>query len=348
MPRVAARRISARTLPSESCWSYVTLSAGTSVDSSCASISDRIHSSSSNCREVGYFSFFRNISRVFSAGSGTLPASKNVKTPKQAPPLASSCEGDDGVQVFPPFASGTRSTHWSEAACSLIALRASPSVPMLELPRDEGCSPVPAAVRRALRGATDQSLHGFADGSSSCQGTGSLPALFVCLWLHPSCCSARRPRALLTQDFGDQIADLPRFPEVKSLSQRGVPVDTFRDFSKEQATTEAAEQCPGLVTAPDSFETFCPSRDHAPRECHRRSPAKLGEQLLVSVSQNDVPERAVQKGAVVQRFSWRYWLRVLRELLTGCRTAASCCPGCRLSWKVTPTRSSRRGVSLPQ
>ena len=38
-------------------------------------------------------------------------------------------------------------------------------------PRDEGCSPVPAAVRRALRGATDQSLHGFAGGSSGCQGT---------------------------------------------------------------------------------------------------------------------------------------------------------------------------------
>ena len=41
-------------------------------------------------------------------------------------------------------------------------------------PRDEGCGPVPAAVRRALRGTTD-----FDDG---CQGTGSLPALFVCLW----------------------------------------------------------------------------------------------------------------------------------------------------------------------
>ena len=35
----------------------------------------------------------------------------------------------------------------------------------------------------ALRGATDQSLHGFAGGSSDCQG--------VCLWLHPSCRSAR-------------------------------------------------------------------------------------------------------------------------------------------------------------
>ena len=49
--------------------------------------------------------------------------------------------------------------------------------------------------------------------------------------------------------------------------------------------------------------------------------AKLGEQLLPSVSQNDVPDRAVRKRAVVQRFFWRYWLR---RLLTGCRTPGLC------------------------
>ena len=210
------------------------------------------------------------------------------------------------------------------------------------VPWDESCT---RALRGALPGAAHQSLHGFADGSSGCQGTNSLPALLVCLWLHTSCCSAGRPRALLTQDFGDHIADLPRFPEVKSLFQLGVLVDTFRDFSKEQATTVAAEQSPGLLTAHGSFETFCPSRtaprDPAPGECHRRGPAKIGEQLFVSVSQNDVPDRAVRKRAVVQRFSWRYWLRALRELLTGCRTAARRVPS-------SVPRSSRRGVSLPQ
>ena len=334
------------------------MSAGTSVETSCASISDRIHPSSSKCREVGSFSFFRNISCVLEQ-EAALPASENVKTRNKrllwpAPAketMASRCSRRSpvgpgaliGAKRLAPSSRSAPVPHPAASAHSALVGR----VPMLEL----------RAMRAALQflrqsaepcGATDQSLHGFADGSSSCQGTGSLPALFVCLWLHPSCCSAKRPRALLTQDFGDQIADLPRFPQVKSLSQLGVPVDTFRDFSKEQATTEAAEQCPGLVTARDSFETVCPSRDHAPRECHRGSPAKLDEQLLVSVSQNDVPERAVQKGAAVQRFSWRYWLRALRELLTGCRTAASCCPGCRLSWKVTPARSSWRGVSLPQ
>ena len=39
---------------------------------------------------------------------------ENVETPQHAPPLASSCEGDDGIQVFLPFASRTRSTHWRQ------------------------------------------------------------------------------------------------------------------------------------------------------------------------------------------------------------------------------------------
>ena len=66
-------------------------------------------------------------------------------------------------------------------------------------PRNQGCSPVFAAVCRALHGAAHQSLHGFADGSSGCQGTRSFPSLLVCLWLYPSCCSAQRSSVLLTQ-----------------------------------------------------------------------------------------------------------------------------------------------------
>ena len=46
----------------------MTLSSGTSVVTSCASVSERIHSPSSNCFEVGSFSFFRNISCVHSSG----------------------------------------------------------------------------------------------------------------------------------------------------------------------------------------------------------------------------------------------------------------------------------------
>ena len=83
-------------LGSTSCCSYVTLSSGTSVVTSCASVNERIHSSSSNCFEVG---------------SCEAALCENVELPKQASPLAGSCEGDDGVHVFLPFASGTRSTH---------------------------------------------------------------------------------------------------------------------------------------------------------------------------------------------------------------------------------------------
>ena len=91
--------------------------------------------------------------------------------------------------------------------------------------------------------------------------------------------------------------------KVELLFQLGVPADTFRYFSEEQAKTVAAKQSPGLVTNHRSFETFCPNRgvtrDHAPLECHRRGPAELGEQVLVSVSQNDVSDRAVRKREIL-------------------------------------------------
>ena len=37
---------------------------------------------------------------------------ENVETPQQASPLAVSCEGDDGTQVFLSFSSNTRGTRW--------------------------------------------------------------------------------------------------------------------------------------------------------------------------------------------------------------------------------------------
>ena len=179
---------------------------------SCASVSEQIHSSSSssNCFEVRPFSFFKNISCIeqeaalFQQVACSPLDRENFETPEQTSPLTSSCEGDDGVQVFLPFASWTRSTHWRQFdveqrgytcfASTLLPHRAprqfvSPSTPgdsgrldaVPETPLDEGCSPVPAAVCRTLRGAADQSLHGFADGSSGCRGTSSLPALLsVC------------------------------------------------------------------------------------------------------------------------------------------------------------------------
>ena len=124
-----------------------------------------------------------------------------------------------------------------------------------------------------LRSTADQSLHGFADGASGCQGTGSPSTQFVRLRLRPPCCSAQRPGVLLTSDQASQSVDLPRFQQLKSLFQLGVSVHTFRDFSEEQAAPVAAKQGPGLMTSNGSFEALCPSRgvsrDHTPRECHR-------------------------------------------------------------------------------
>ena len=96
-----------------SCLSYVTLSSGTSVETSCASVSERIHSSSSNCFLVASFSFFKNFSYVLSrkrqVSCHPLDC-KKVEHPKQASALAGSCKGDDGL----PFASRTRCTHWRQ------------------------------------------------------------------------------------------------------------------------------------------------------------------------------------------------------------------------------------------
>ena len=189
-----------------------------------------LESSSSNCFEVRHqlrieqeAALFRQVSR------GPLDR-ENVKTPEQASSLSSSCEGDNGVQMFLPFASRTKSTHWRQFnvgqrrntcfASTLLSHRAprqfvSPSTPgnssrlgalrtggmssNARAPWDESCNPVSAAVCRAMRGAANKSLHGFADGPSGCQGARSFPALFACLWPHLVCCPAKRSRVLLTR-----------------------------------------------------------------------------------------------------------------------------------------------------
>ena len=148
--------------------------------------------------------------------------------------------------------------------------------PNTRAPWDEGSSPVSVTVSGALGSTQHESLYGFADGSPGRQAASSFPTLFICLLLHPSFRSSKRTRVLLPRYLGDQVTDLPRFPQVESLFQLGVPVDTFRDFSKEQATTVAAQQSPGLVTSHGSFEAFCPSRGM--RECHRGG----GEALRVA------------------------------------------------------------------
>ena len=193
--------------------------------------------------------------------------------------------------------------------------------------------------------AAPSTSHGFADGSSGCQGTGSFPVQFIRLWLHPSCCSVRRPRILLTWDLANQIADLSRLPQLEPLFQLGVPVDTFRVLSQEQTT--------GPRTGDRSWlrRDFLPKpKRHAPWESHRGGSAKLGEWMLVPFCEDSVPSGSVWKRAVVKWLSWGHWLRALRKLLNGGRTAGRCTLMSGLSsvLKGTPDTKFTSGVLLLQ
>ena len=143
-------------LVSTSCWSHMTLSSGMSVVASCASTNERVHSSSSNCFAGRVPLLLSEHQLCIELGSGTpraglLMAHLIVRMPRlseQAPLLASSCEGDDGVQMFLSIASRPRSTHRRQFdvvqrsdtcfASTLLPLRA---------PRQSLHRPSPQAIR---------------------------------------------------------------------------------------------------------------------------------------------------------------------------------------------------------
>ena len=99
------------------CWSYVTLSSGTSAVISCASVIERIHSSSSNSFVVGPFSFFRNMSCVLRRNrhSGNSPIAHlivGISRPRNRRLLCpGASEGYDCFQMFLTFTCGARCTH---------------------------------------------------------------------------------------------------------------------------------------------------------------------------------------------------------------------------------------------
>ena len=189
---------------------------------SCASVSDRIHSPSSNCFEVSSFSFFKNMSCVLrrnrhSSSKSPVahfivrmssPRNKHLLWPGPAnETMASRCSCSSPVD--PGALMGASLTCGSDARpvllrpCSLTALRAAlylsppPSNPRrlgtfcnggmsasAELRRVRAVVQFFSTVSRALRTATHKSFHGFADGYSGCQGACSFPALFIRLRLH--------------------------------------------------------------------------------------------------------------------------------------------------------------------
>ena len=171
--------------------SHMTLSSGMSAVTSFASVSERIHSSPLNCFEVRSFSLLQKHqlsveqeTSLFRQVSCRPLYCDECRAPETSDSSGrSSCEGDDGIQVFLPFASRTRSTHrrqfdvWQRSdtcLCSGLApssrsvppsyLLTTPGNPRrlgahrtggmsskVQAPWDESCSPVSSAVSGALR-----------------------------------------------------------------------------------------------------------------------------------------------------------------------------------------------------
>ena len=158
-------------LGSTSCWSYVTLSSGMSVVTSCASVNERIHSSS-NCFVVGSFSLQKHqlrveqeaaLSRQVSRGRLLWPAPAKETTASRC-----SCRspvgpgaligdsltwGNEAIPVLLPTLLPHRAPRQFVSPSApgdsgrLGALRTGGMSSNARTPRNEGCGPVPAAVR---------------------------------------------------------------------------------------------------------------------------------------------------------------------------------------------------------
>ena len=69
--------------------------------------------------------------------------------------------------------------------------------------------------------------------------------------------------------------------------------------------------------APSSFpaQDCGVARHHAGRKSHCGGSAKFGEQLLISLCENDVSNGTVRKRAVVEVVTWWHWLRAVRRMV---------------------------------
>ena len=115
-------------------WSYVTLSSGMSAVISCASVHDRIHSSSSNNFVAGSLLLLQEMSCVLwrnRHSSGRSPIAhlicESVESSKLTPSLPCAREGDDCTQLFLSLTCRASLTCGSDAIpvllrpCSLVA-----------------------------------------------------------------------------------------------------------------------------------------------------------------------------------------------------------------------------------
>ena len=216
-------------------WSYMTLSSGTSAVISCASVIERIHSSSSNCFKVGSYSFFKNMTcllrrnRHFSGKSPVAHFIVSMSSPRNRRLLCPAPAKDTMASKWScrsPVRPGGAARYLFPCGLALswhLALPCTfhhpkqPALPRHTLhcemssvaraPWNQGCSPVLSTICGTLRCSTHESFHGFADGSSGCQGASSFATLFVRLWLRYSCSPAKRTRVLLHQNLCNKLTD---------------------------------------------------------------------------------------------------------------------------------------------
>ena len=167
---------------------------------------------------------------------------------------------------------------------------------MPEIGRFSAVVKFPAAVCRPCAAQPTSRFMALLMDPRAVKAQAPFPALFVCLWLAPLLpfCEA----ALNS----NRIADLFRFPTSKVAASARSSCRDPSGFQQGVSDSDSGRARPRTDDRSrllrDSAQSRGVARDHTSREVPRRGPAKHGEQLLVSTSQNDVPDGAVRKRAV--------------------------------------------------
>ena len=166
---------------------------------SCASVSERIYSSSSNCFEIGSFSlFFKNINCVLCRNrhsSGKTPAAHLIvrmsSSRKKRLLWPAPAKGDHGIEVFLPFTSRTSGTHRRQFdfrqrsdTCSVAALlpHCAPRccVPSTTLTNSRRLGTLCTGATSAnTRAPWDVGGSGLSTGIDALQGVPAAPSCFV-------------------------------------------------------------------------------------------------------------------------------------------------------------------------
>ena len=187
----------------------------TLAEISCASVNEQIHTSSSNCFEIGFFSF-KNMSCVLGRNrnsSSKFPVALLIVTMSSTRNkrllLSGSCERDDGVQLLLPFTCRLPSTHGRQPS-NLRRLGTLCIGGMSSNARaswDEGCSPGFPTVCSSMALLMDPQAVKAQARFPRCSSVCGCITRF---------CPAKGTRMLLSHYLGDEPTGLTRFPHSES------------------------------------------------------------------------------------------------------------------------------------